>query len=408
LRLRVHPRFPDHKHFDAVSRRGFCRLPFAAAASSLLPGLALAQGSEVALAGLAYSGDAASLSQRFPFSTAYEKALKAGGKPAHAMLREAIAQAPAGKLKLVTQIDELKGRDQAVAVALVVGAETVSVEQLAGLHKLFVLIRAQALFFDFKSMSVIRAYPISFGHIDIFDRRPTDAEVAVRVRGVYEGAAGKPGIFTRFATTLAGASLPAATSRTLQITRVTIKPEATGSIPEYLRSASTVTETWAADLVGEALSTRAGVPIVPYAKGYAVGNVMSMRISDGDVYNLKLPKPDYEIGVELSALRKVKYGGAAAGESFIYGSYASLRIEEPLSGKVYMNTALKNGEVKLVPSTQTYVDDFPAFYDSVNGLFVKLAEAIDGRDAKWVKAAAAAPDIDKQINDTRELFKLCK
>ena len=100
--------------------------------------------------------------------------------------------------------------------------------------------------------------------------------------------------------------------------------------------------------------------------------------------------------------------GAAAGESFIYGSYASLRIEEPLSGKVYMNTALKNGEVKLVPSTQTYVDDFPAFYDSVNGLFVKLAEAIDGRDAKWVKAAAAAPDIDKQINDTRELFKLCK
>jgi len=228
------------------------------------------------------------------------------------------------------------------------------------------------------------------------------------VRGVYEGAAGKPGIFTRFATTLAGASLPAATSRTLQITRVTLKPEATGSIPEYLRSASTVTETWAADLVGEALSTRAGVPIVPYAKGYAVGNVMSMRISDGDVYNLKLPKPDYEIGVELSALRKVKYGGAAAGESFIYGSYASLRIEEPLSGKVYMNTALKNGEVKLVPSTQTYVDDFPAFYDSVNGLFVKLAEAIDGRDAKWVKAAAAAPDIDKQINDTRELFKLCK
>ena len=38
----------------------------------------------------------------------------------------------------------------------------------------------------------------------------------------------------------------------------------------------------------------------------------------------------------------------------------------------------------------------------------ELAEAIDGRDAKWVKAAAAAPDIDKQINDTRELFKLCK
>ena len=85
-----------------------------------------------------------------------------------------------------------------------------------------------------------------------------------------------------------------------------------------------------------------------------------------------------------------------------------LFISEPVAGKVYLNTALKNGEIKLVPVTQTYVDDFPAFYDSVNGLFVKLSEALDGRGNAWVKTAAAAPDIDKQVNDTRELIKLCK
>ncbi len=372
------------------------------------PFAARAQSVEVALAGFAYAGDAASLPQRFPYSIGYEKSLKAAGKPAYAMLREAIAQSPPSQFKLVTQIDELKGRDQAIAVALVIGSETISVEQLAGLNKLFVLIRAQTLFFDFKSMAIVRAYPISFGHIDVFDRPPTDDEVRVRVRGVYEGAAGKPGILARFGATLAKATLPAATSRTLQVTRIAIKPEAMSSIPPYISSSATVAETWAADLVGEALSTRAGVPVVPYAKGYAVGNVMSMRISDGEVYNLKLPKPDYEINVELSALKKIEYGRAAAGASFIYGSYASMRIEEPVSGKVYMNTALKNGEVKLVPSTQTYVDDFPAYYDSVNGMFVKLSEALDGRGNAWVKTAAAAPDIDKQIADTRELIRLCK
>lgn len=402
LPLRFHATAP------LLDRRALLRLGLGSATASLLPFAAHAQSAEVALAGLAYSGDAASLAQRFPFSIAYEKALKAGGAPAYAALREATAKAPPQKFRLVGQIDELKGRDQAIAVALVIGSETVSVEQFGGLSKLFVLIRAQALFFDFKAMAVVRAYPISFGHIDVFDHKPTEAEIAVRVRGVYEGIGGKPGIFTRFASTLAGASLPATTSRTLQITRVSIKPEASASIPEYLRGSATVTETWAADIVGEALSTRGGVPIVPYAKGYAVGNVMAMRISDGDVFNLRLPKADYEIGVELTNLRKVKYGSAVAGESFIYGSYASLRIEEPVSGKVYLDTALKNGEVKVVPATQSYVDDFPAFYDSVNGLFVKLAETIDGRDAKWVKTAAAATDIDKQINNTRELFKLCK
>ncbi len=383
-------------------------LTLTACAATFAPALAFAQQTEVALAGFAFSGDAASMAQRFPYSVAYEKALKAGGKPAFAMLREAIAQNPPQQLKLVAQIDELKGRDQAIAVALVIGSETISVEQLAGLHKLFVLIRAQALFFDFKTMSIVRAYPISFGHIDIFDRPPTDEEIRVRVRGVYEGAGGKPGIIGRFGNTLAKATMPSSTSRYLQISKIGIKPEAIANIPAYISSSATVAETWAADLVGEALSTRAGVPIIPYAKGYAVGNVMSMRVSDGDVYNLKLPKPDYEISVELSALRKVEYGKAAAGASYIYGSYASMKIEEPVSGKVYMNTALKNGEIKLVPATQTYVDDFPAYYDSVNGLFVKLSEALDGRGNTWVKTAAAATDIDKQIADTRELIKLCK
>jgi len=372
------------------------------------PASAQAQQVEVALAGLAFSGDAASMAQRFPYSVGYEKTLKTSGKPAYMMLRDAIAQNPPQQLKLVPQIDELKGRDQAIAVALVIGSETVSVEQLAGLHKLFVLIRAHALFFDFKSMSVIRAYPISFGHIDIFDRPPTADEIRTRVRGVYEGAAGKPGIFVRFGNTLAKATMPSTTSRYLQISKIGIKPEAMGNIPAYISSNATVAETWAADLVGEALSTRAGVPIIPYAKGYAVGNVMSMRISDGDVYNLKLPKPDYEISVELSAFRRIEYGKSAAGASYIYGSYASMKIEEPVSGKVYMNTPLKNGEIKLVPVTQTYVDDFPAFYDSVNGLFVKLSEALAGKGNDWVKSAAAATDIDKQIADTRELIKLCK
>ena len=378
------------------------------AASVFFSSFAFAQPTEVALAGFAFSGDASSIAQRFPYSVAYDKELKASGKPAFKVIFGEVTRIPQDQLKFVMQIDELKGKDQVIAAALVVSSETVSVEQLGGFNKLFVLIRGQALFFDFKSMSVIRSYPISFGHIDVFDRQPTQAEIKDRVRGVYEGAAGKPGIFTRFASTVAKASLPTATSRYLQITKVSLKGDAMASIPAYISGDQKVAETWAADLVSEALSTRAGVPIIPYSKGYAVGNVMSMRVSDGDVFNLKLPKPDYEISVEFSGLKKVKYGEAPAGASFIYGSYATLKIEEPLSGKVYMNTALKNGEIKLVPSSQTYTDDFPAYYDSVNGLFVKLSEAIAGKGNSWVKSAAAAPDVEKQISDTKELFKLCK
>jgi hypothetical protein len=180
------------------------------------------------------------------------------------------------------------------------------------------------------------------------------------------------------------------------------------ALPEPFRGSQAVSENWAADLVGEAISTRVGVPIVPYVKGHAVGNVMSMQVMDGEVFNLELPKPDYAISVELKGVKKVKYSEGAGGASYVYGSFADIRIEEPLSGATYLNTALKNGEVKIVPASQTYVDDFPAFYDSLNGMFVKLAEAVAGKGNGWIKTAAAAPDIVAQVSKTMELMKLCK
>lgn len=376
---------------------------------SLASTLVLAQPAEVALAGLAFAGDAASSKERFPYSVAYERSQSEAGKPVFRAIREATGQHPPQHLQLVSQIDELRGRQNAIAVALVVSAETISVERIAGLHKLFVQIRGQALFFDFKLMTVVRAYPLSFAHIDVFDRAPTQREIAERVRMVYEGAAGKPGIINRFATTLATAKLPADVSRFLQVTAVDIRPAALQPMPEYLKADPAVAQTWAADLISEALSNRAGVPLIPFAKGYAIGNVMSLRISDGRVYELKLPKPDYEITAEITDLRKIKFSESVAGTSFIYGSYASLRIVEPLTGKTYLNTALKNGETKSVPVTQSYVDDFPAFHDAIHGLFAKLSDALDGRGrTDWLKSAAAAPDIDKQISLTKELLKLCK
>jgi hypothetical protein len=321
----------------------------------------------------------------------------------------AVQKAPSEHMKVTTEpLDELKGRDQALVVSLVLNSETVSVEQFGDVRKLFVLIRGQALFFDFKSMTVVRAYPLSFAYIDNFRKDPSEAEIAARIKAVYEGVDGKPGIFGRFAHALATAKVPTQTPRFLQVTQVSFPAEMVGQFPSYLKSAPSVYETWAADMVSEAISSRVGVPIIPYAKGYAIGNVMSMQVMNGDVFNLKLPTPDYVITVDFKGLKKVKYSENAAGASFVYGSFADIRIEEPLSRTFFLNTPLKNAEVKVVPASQTQVDDFPAFVDSLNGMFVKLADAVAGKGNTWVKAAAGAQDIEAQISKTKDLMNLCK
>jgi len=366
---------------------------------------------EVALAGFAYSGSASTIASRFPYSQRYEEARKAAGTPIGPGLFRTLAAATPAHLKIVSQIDELKGRDQALAAALVIGSETVSREQFGDrLHKLMVLIRGQTMFFDFKSMNVVRAYPISFAYIDLFDHAPTPDEIMARVKLVYEGANGKPGLLARFTHNVAQADIPAQVPRFLQVTNVSLKPEALDALPPSIKSEPGAAQTWAADLVSEALSTRTGVPIVPYAKGYAIGNVMSMRVSDGTVWELKLPKPDYEISVSFNGFKKVKFNEVQGGAtSFVYGAYADLNVVEPLGNKVYLSTALKNGETRLIPASQPYVDDFPHYYDAINQLFVKLAQVMNGKgDDKWLKSAATAKDIDQQIAQTRELMKLCK
>lgn len=390
-----------------ISRRSLCLLAAGLAASQAV---VAQQPTEVAFAGFAYAGSFGTTNARFPYTSRYEEELKAAGTSSGQSLQRMLSEAPPGNLRITGQIESLKGRDQALAVALVIGAETVSVEQFGRMHKLMVLVRAQTMFFDFKSMNVVRSYPISFAYIDLLDHVPSEDEVQARVRLVYQGAGDKPGILARFVESVSKAQIPAQVPRFIQVTSVQFKPEALAVLPASIKSESGVAETWAADLISEAISTRAGIPIVPYSKGYAIGNVMSMRISDGAVYELKLPQPDYEIKVELSGFRKIKYSEIQNGAtSFVYGAYAQIQIEEPLSRKFYLNTALKNGETRVIPASQDYVDDFPHFYDAINGLFVKLALVMDGKgDEKWLKSAAAAKDIDYQIASTKELIKQCK
>ena len=73
---------------------------------------------DVALAGFAYSGSENTIASRFPYSKRYEDEQQAAGAPIGQQLFRALAETPANHLRIVPQIAELKGRTQALAVAL--------------------------------------------------------------------------------------------------------------------------------------------------------------------------------------------------------------------------------------------------------------------------------------------------
>jgi hypothetical protein len=290
--------------------------------------------------------------------------------------------------------------------ALMITGETISDEQFGFVHKLFIQVRAQALIYDLKGMKVRRTYPISFAFLDALDHTASENEIVERVAKAYEGAQGKKGILARYADALASSSLPYPGELFLQITAVSIAPEAAHAIlPDEVTPGAA--QSWLADHFGEALNSKAGVALFPYTLGYAIGNVMMMRLANKDS-DLQIPPPDYEISIALTGIKKVRYAENAVGASYVYGSYATIKIFEKGGTPVLLDARFKNGEVKEVPASQTYVDDFPAFVDSIRGLFDKVAEVFDGQDLPWLKTGAVTPNLGRQIAAVRGLVKKCK
>jgi len=287
--------------------------------------------------------------------------------------------------------------------------ETVSYERFGRAYKLFMNLRGQALFFDFKSMTVLRSYPITVAYLDVLAAPPSDEELDDRVNKLFLGDGQKAGLVQRFANQLAAATLPENVPRFLQVNKVTISPEARNELPEALKNTPNTAETWLADQLSEMIASRTGTPVLPFAKGYAIGNSMAMRFADGTVFNLKIPEADYAFSVDLTGFKRIKSGESVAGASYIYGTYVDLKLVEPVSGRAYLDSKFKNGEVKLVPVTQSEIDDFPAYADSVRGLFGKLTAVLGGKDDPWIKSAATpTSDINAQISATKTVLQSCK
>jgi hypothetical protein len=84
----------------------------------------LAQTRDVTFAGVAFSGSAVSLSQRFPYSQQYEKQLKATRSSSYKRALAAVSANTPQNFNLSTSpISDLKGNDQALVSSLVVSSK---------------------------------------------------------------------------------------------------------------------------------------------------------------------------------------------------------------------------------------------------------------------------------------------
>jgi len=196
--------------------------------------------------------------------------------------------------------------------------------------------------------------------------------------------------------------------RRIQVTSVSVDPAVLENLPVFWQEDPDDFGAFLSQQFGRSLSENQNVPVLPFTKGYAIGNRMSASFAEGEVYSLTLPEPDYAVSLVLEKLVKIEYAKVAAGTSYIYGSYLSVKAEEPLSGRTYLDTTIKNGEVKKVPATQSVVDDWPAYQDSILGLMAKFTAEVDSPSKDWVEKHIGDADARKQLTGFGKVVQSCR
>jgi len=365
---------------------------------------------EVTIAGFAFAGDFKSAAERFPYTYKLFRDAKGQPKKSFSYLindRMKLAANSLLEFRSAENTVNLKSGDQALMAVLVLTGETVATENFGTYHKTFVNLRGDALIFDYKGQTIVRSYPVSVVLFDATPEKPTEVRISGFVEDLIRREDGR-GLVTQFVRRMSDATLPKEGTKTVQVRKGEVLPEALALMPEALRKNKTAVDAMIADSFASVLSAKVGISMLPSSIGHAVGGVMSMRLENGDDYKLKVGEGDYLFDVTLNKFAKIKASESNVGTAYVYGAYTTIRFYEPALNTAYLESDIKNGETAVVPAGQISSDDFAAYQDAIRGLYLKLSDAFVEPGSKWIATAASAKNIESQLNSTREVLRSCK
>ena len=314
------------------------------------------------------------------------------------------AEVPAHLVLATDGMARLDGSTSAVAVAAAIDRETVSVEAIAGQYKLVSEIAGQALFFDFRERQVIASVPVTVQHIDILDAEPTEDEKAAALRRLLD-VDSPHGVVANMAVAIATARIPQAAGLRMQLVELAAADGALDAYPELARRV-------ASGVAGHEFSklfvSGTGLSLLPYRAGQAIGGAMAARFADGSVYNLTIPDTDYAIRLRIERVAQRAVEQSAALERRLYGVFFHVVVEEPLSGRRYLDQPLRQGATKVIPVSQTRVDDASAYYDTLLEAFASVAAASQGRGDEWLAEQPGGRAARAHWNDFKDLIETCR
>jgi len=358
---------------------------------------------DVFYAGLAYLGDYKYIDKNYPVTR------KLNGEKDHAKaildraLIDLIKQSPPANFNLRYDLANLN-KSETVVMAVAMDKELVSREVIKNqegyLTKIILDVTLQILFYDFESMSLVDNYSISSAINHTIQGNPSsiEPEVMELAKRLYLGDSSHIGILTEVSDKVQNLNPREIDSLRFQLSKITTHERVKSHLPETL--SINELEQYLGQHFSTQLSAKSSVNVLPYTKGYALGNQLPGRFSNGEVFNLKVPEADYEFNLEVKNLIHKK-----AADKSLFGSQMKFSMFEPLSRKAYISDDYRFGIYKIESTKQVVYDDWSAYEDAMEALLEELIDQLKNPDKGWHKKhARSQAESYKQFKTKVELF----
>jgi hypothetical protein len=352
----------------------------------------------VYFAGLAYLGDYQYVDGNYP----HTRALDAEGALSRA-IASAVREREPAHLELRHDLADLD-RTETVVFAIAVDRERVSREVFEfrrGVQtKLIVELSLQLLFYDLARGTLVHNLPMSAAVNHAIDGRPKDVSDEARTffRELYLGGETTQGLINRVVEHVDTLRLRAAEGLRFRLETLDLSDEVIQALP------ATLSREQLRQGVGQWFSARladeSGVSVIPFTRGYAMGNQLPGRFANGEAFNLRLPAPDYAMHVTLQGLTRFRQGD----DKLVFGAAAHFELEEPFTQTVMIDGDFRKGIYKLASDMRVQEDDWSAYQDVIESLLDDLVTQLRSPNRDWHTTHARAPDSFRQFDSKKELF----
>ncbi len=381
-------------------------------------------------AGFAFVGDAAKVQTNYPASfVASQTKDDKGDLKLDKELKTRVEKIKSDKFDLTMGLGDIK-EGSALSVAFAVDWENVAVEKVADLYKFVATVNAQILVFDFKDKKIIASFPISVEVIDARQakqfltkdgKEPTKAELVKNklykdaiqgvINSIYTNTDTSKNIFDIFVKKLANLDIKQKYGYRIKVNDVAFEEKALETLKEYDVDKIFVKNFIANNFI-KFLSTNQQVSVLPYNTGDVIGRKMSARFMNGEVYNLEIPKSDYDIDITVKGFKNVEYDRTASEIALAFGASFIIKVLQPELNKIYMNADFVGKASKTISINQSVadVDVWSAYQETMLSFFNEFTQQITSKDDKWLKGASKVDikELKEQFKQLDELLQRCK